>query len=163
MPPSDPLRLALIQHVVTTIRGINGASQYHYAVKANSVITDLTMSAPNWPVTELPLFLVEPTNQGSRLYMPAVRIKDSVQLLVTAFHNIDGTAPDRKTTANEYLIADLEVALTQDITRGGRAIDTRLGEPQPFMDMGSSGGCGVIVPLDIRVIRTYGNPVGDVS
>lgn len=157
-PPTDPLRQQAIEAVATALRAINGEPTYFFRVKSTSVVTDPGMGQNilTLPPTETPYFIVEPLPSGSKFYMPSMRVRHDFQVAITA----RADAPDRslKMQTWERLIADIEVALTRDITLGGIAVDARCEESTPGFDLSQSPSVFVIQPVTINLIRTYGSP-----
>lgn len=157
--PTDPYRQQAIEAIATKLRAINGNPLYFNTVKSTSVATDPVVNPLTAPPTEAPYFWVEPTDLGSRLYMPAMRLKNNFQVVVTAVNYAVGPAHTRsKMETWEQLIADIEVALTRDITLGGIAVDVRLLEPTPGFDLGASPIITVLQPVVVNLIRSYGQP-----
>lgn len=162
-PPSDPLRVQVLEAVQTKLRGINGNPTYFNTVKSTSVVLDPGVG-PNMllvPATELPYFIVEVTPSGSKFYMPSMRMKEDFQIAVIARNDVAtnlGTNLTRRMETWEQLIADIEVALTRDISLGGLAVDVRLQTPTPAFDMSASPSVVVVQPVVIRLIREYGKP-----
>lgn len=153
----EPLRLRLLHSLATALRGIRQADGYYYTVKPESVMLDpvniLTVAA-----TALPVFLVEPSTEGVRTYQPANRLEYAFFASITARVEADSLGASRKTEAWERLLADIERALTRDITREGLAIDTRLGEPTPLSTIGPDSMVLVLQPVELRHVRVYGEP-----
>lgn len=157
--PTDPLRLRVLEALQTKLRAINGNPTYHSTVKASSVVLDPAVNILTVPTTETPFFIVEPTSEGSKFYMPSLRLRHQFQVTITArVDAVTGLGTARKTQAWERLIADMEVALTQDITLGGLVVDVRLLEATPGFDLGATTTIIVVQPVVCTLIRTYGAP-----
>lgn len=158
MPPIlDPQRLALLRDVQAALRAIQDPSVYFYPARPENVFLD-PVNLMGLPSTSLPAFVVEPDNTGRRSYQPAEVLRYEFAVLITARVDAEGIATDRKTVAGEKLLADIERALTVDITRGDRAVDTRLDEPVTSCDVGASNMVVVRQPLRILHFRQYGQP-----
>ena len=160
MPPSDPLRQQVLEAIQTKLRAIVAGALYFNTVKSTSVVLEGNANLMTMPHTEDPYFIVEPTPEGSRFYMPAMRMKNNFQVSITARnHAPGGTGLSRKMETWEQLLADIEVALTRDITLGGLVIDVRLLEPTPGYDLNQQSPMVMVVqPLICTLIRTYGSP-----
>lgn len=157
--PTASHRKRILENIQTALRGITGNPTYHYTVKSDSVTLEPLATFGNIPVTELPAFIVEPAGIGTITFWPATRLHNVFGVLVTGYHVApEGTSRNRKYAVWEQLFADIEVALTQDITRGALAIDTLIHEPQMAADVGAGNGVECRVPVDVRLIRTYGTP-----
>lgn len=150
-------RDGVLDDLCTTLRAMRKANGYTWDVQTESVTRD-PVNILAVPEASLPFFMVEPTPQGSFRFMPAMQVQHDFNVLITARVDANGNEADRKSKAWEALIADLEKALVADITRGGRASDTRLGEPSPLVGLGTDGIVIVTLPLTIKLWRTYGQP-----
>ena len=161
--PTDPLRVQVLEAVQTKLRAINGNPTYFNTVKSASVVLDPGLG-PNMllvPSTELPYMIVEVMPSGSKFYMPSMRMKEDFQIAVIARNDTPASASTnlgRRMDTWEQLIADIEVALTRDITLGGLAVDVRLLTPTPAFDMAASSTIVVVQPVAIKLIREYGKP-----
>ena len=160
MPPSDSLRQQVLEAIQTKLRAITAGALYFNTVKSTSVALESSVNLMTLPQTEDPYFIVEPTPEGSRFYMPSLRIKNNFQIAITARnHASGGTGTGRKMEAWEQLLADIEVALTRDITLGGLCVDVRLLEPTPGYDLNQQSPSVIVVqPVVCMLIRTYGSP-----
>lgn len=157
--PTDPLRQQVLEAIQVKLRAINGNPTYFFIVKSTSVVLDPAVNILTLPPTEMPYFIVEPTPLGSKFYMPAMKLRHEFQVVITARHDAPGgTSTSRKMETWEQLIADIEVAMTRDITLGGVAVDTRLLEATPGFDLGDKPTIIVIQPLVVKIIREYGKP-----
>lgn len=163
MPPTvEPLRYRVLEAIQTKLRGINGGPNYHNTVKSSSVVLDPSVNIITIPTTECPYFMVEPTPEGSKFYMPSLRMREEFQVVVTARADAPtGTDRSVKTLTWERLIADIEKAIMQDFTLGGLAVDVRIGTATPAFDLGAITTIIVVQPMTVRLIRTYGSPQGD--
>lgn len=159
MAPTDPLRQQVLEAIAVKLRAITAGALYFNTVKSTSVYTEPVVNPLTAPETEAPLFFVEPSEAGSRFYMPSMRVKNNFQVIITGVAYATGPAHTRsKMETWERLIADIEVALTRDITLGGIAVDTRVLEPTPGFDLGQTPLVTVIQPVTVDLIRTFGSP-----
>lgn len=147
----------VLDAICAALRAMTTGGGYTYTVRAASVVRD-PVNILAVPDTNLPFFVVEPSPQGDTRYMPANQVQHDFAVLVTARITAPGIAPDRKSKAWERLIADLEKALTVDITLGGLCSDVRLGEPSPLTGVGPDNIVIVTQPLTVKLWRTYGRP-----
>lgn len=159
MPPAASQRYQVLQAMQTKLRAITAGALYNYTVKSTSVILDPSVNIMTVPTTETPFFMVEPTPEGSKFYMPSMRLRHQFQVSITArVDAVTGTGTSRKTEAWEKLIADIEVALTRNITLGNIAVDVRLLEPTPAFDLGAVTTIIVVQPVMVTLVRSYGSP-----
>lgn len=156
--PAKSVEILILEHIQTALRAINGNPTYFYTVKSGSVVLDATLRIFDIPKSELPFFMVDGTLPPTMSWMPAKRVKVVLSIVILARQDATGNATNMKTEVWRKLGADIEVALTQDITRGGNAIDTRLEPRLPLIDPGPSQVVLVQQPLNVRFIRTYGTP-----
>ena len=157
--PAKSQRQRIIEALQTKLRAIDAASGlYHYPVAhASQVSIDPTDNVLTVNGAELPFYVIEPTPDGSREFYPAMQIVDQVEFNVQCRKDCEDADPAARATTWENLIADVEVALTQDVTLGGLVYDVRLGTPRPFVGVGSNIVV-VVQPVTVRLHRTYGEP-----
>lgn len=159
--PTTPLRQQVLEALQVKLQAISGNPTYFNTVKSTSVVLD-PGKGPNImtiPSTELPFFIIEPTDAGSKFYMPSLRLREEFQVTITARQDVEGPIHTRnKMQVWERLIADIEVAMTRDITLGGLVVDTRVQIPTPGFDLGATTSIFVVQPVVCRLIRTYGSP-----
>lgn len=158
--PTDPLRQQVLEAVQTKLRAIAAGSLYFNTVKSTSVVLEMTTNLLTVPKTEVPYLIVEPTPEGSRFYMPSLRVKNNFQIVVTGMtYAATGTTSGRRMEAWEQLLADIEVSLTRDITLGGLCVDVRCLEPTPGYDLNQQSPLVTVVqPVVCDLIRSYGSP-----
>lgn len=155
--PTDSLRQTVLERMKAKLQAIAGNPLYFNTVKATSVTTEPDGNIMTLPPTEMPYFIIEPTPDGSKFYMPSMRLKHQFQVLITA--RDDAPSRNLKMQTWERLIADIEVALTRDITLGGAAVDVRVLEATPGFDLNPTTPTIIVVqPVMITLIRTYGQP-----
>ena len=156
---ADSQRLAIRKNLQAALQAISRASGYHNDVKATSVRRDpvylLTV-----PPTELPFFVLGETDPLQRVFTPALGVEDHILVKLYARVDSPGLDTSQKDDAFENLLADIERALTVDITRGGNASDTRL-HPAEAAAMGAANQPIVILSQAIEIrgaLRIYGQP-----
>lgn len=153
----DSKRGQILTAIADRLRTMTVAGGYHWTVKAEGVKTDpeniLTV-----PETELPVFLVE-FARGQREFNAANQLESFVTVLITARAAASGLDPVRKVQLGENLLADIEKALTVDITLGGLLFDLRVQEPDPtFAGFGNVNTVIVLQEVECHWHRTYGAP-----
>lgn len=158
--PNASTRLQVLQAIQTRLQAISGAS-YHYPVTvAANVTIDPTVNVLTAGIApgDLPLYVVEPTPEGTRQFWPAMQLVNGFRGTITARKDVtDSDDPAAKATIWENLAADIEVALSADVTLGGLVYDIRLLEPAPFIGVGSPIVV-LVQPWEARLHRTYGAP-----
>ena len=162
--PSESQRFQVLEAMQTKLRQMDGSPNYHNAVKSASVVLDPAINLLTVPSTELPYFIIEPTPEGSKFYMPAMRLKHQFQVVITGRQDAaTGIGTARKAQAWERLIQDVEYALTHtgtvdDVTLGGKCTDIRLLEATPGFDLGMTTTIVVVQPAVVTLLRSYGTP-----
>jgi hypothetical protein len=157
--PAKSQRQRIIEALQDALQAIDGVSGlYHYPVAHESQVSiDPTDNVLTVNGADLPFYVIEPTPDGSREFFPAMQLKDEFELNVHARKDCEDGDPVGRVTTWENLVADMEVALTQDVTLGGLVYDVRLGTPRPFVGVGSNIVI-VVQPVTVRLHRTYGEP-----
>ena len=153
---ADSTRLRILKNLQSTVQGITTGGGYNYTVPPTSVVLDPTVNILTVN-GDLPYVIIEATPDGGITYYPAEQKREVFKVNLVARVDADASDPLSRATAWEKLAADFERALTRDHTRGGNAVDTRLGTPAPFVGVGSSVVV-VVVPVEVRFHRTYGEP-----
>lgn len=157
--PDEPLALRIVQNIQAAVRGIRVSQGYHHTVGAVAVKLD-----PNHNVEALigdeqlrPFFIIEMLPETFE-YVPAGGVWVTMSGIVHGVHTSDVESDDDWMTTYYRLCADIERALTQDLTRGGLVPDTRI-ESTAFR---ARGGAEVWaqVPIVIRLRRQFGSPNG---
>lgn len=156
---ADPIDFRIVQHLQTALRGIATGSGYHYTVASAAVKLD-----PNKDVeallgaSKLRPFIVLELGVDSYEYQPAQRVKVTTPVTIHLVNDSDPTDDSAWMLMWSRLCADGEQAITQDITRGGLAVDTRVLS----RDFETFGGQQVwaMLKTQVTVLRTYGLPNG---
>lgn len=139
------------------LQGIAG-TDYHYPVVVSEQVTLDPTNVLTATLVDGPLYVIEPTPEGSRQFWPAMQLQNGFRGTITGRVDItDVTDPLARVTAWENLAADLEKALAVDVTLGGLVYDVRLLEPAPYIGVGSPIVM-LVQPWEARVHRTYGAP-----
>src|SRR5260370_25843294 len=135
---TDPLRRKILDNAVATRGAMPTAGGYHWDVKAASVQSDERNLLTGITDTDLPFFLVQPTDKGEFKYSPANQVMERFVMAITVRADApESTVYNRKTVIGEWLIADVERALQADITRGGNCVDTKwFARPQELQSVG---------------------------
>lgn len=158
--PDSPKRLQILQAIQTRLQAITGAG-YHYPVTvATNVTIDPTVNVLTAAVapSDQPLYIVEPTPEGTRQFWPAMQLVNGFRGTITARKDVtDSDDPAAKATIWENLAADIETTMAVDVTLGGLVYDIRLLEPAPFIGVGSPIVV-LVQPWEARLHRTYGAP-----
>lgn len=157
----DSRRLAVLKNLRDTVAGITIVNGYATNVKKVTLDwLNLTTEA----VTPACCFdgfepLDARTYQSGGAAMRGL-VTEHVRIRLMARIDVPGTDPDRKQTAFENFVADVERAMVLDIARGGYALDTKLESPSQVM-MGLDDKDWVLIeqPMIIRLQpRPYGSP-----
>ena len=157
---SDPIEYAIVRNVQAAIGAATVAGGYHYAIAATAVKLDPNheaeeMVAPDGP---RPFVLIEVLRDAWQ-YNPANEAIITTSLLVHWTHDTDPTVDTSLLKTYFNGCADVERAITQDISRGGLAVDTRItGRTHVITD--AAGKTWATLDVEIRHYRNYGAPDG---
>jgi hypothetical protein len=159
---TDPLRKRILDNAVLTLGAMTTAGGYHWDVKPGSVQSDERNLLTGIADTDLPFFLVQPTDKGEFKYFPANQAMERFVFAVTARADApESTVYNRKTVIGEWLIGDVERALQADITRGGNCVDTKwFARPQELQSVGPDNIVIVLMLFGCVIYRTFGRPDG---
>lgn len=157
---ADPKRLQIVLAVQAALRRINGeAGGYFFAVQEASVSTELNTDLWSLPYASLPYLVVVPDSGQQDEYQPANVLKVVFPLLIVGRMDAEaGSIGTERLRTWEQLFADIERALTRDITLGGLVVDTRITDRQAGVDVGSSPQVHVRVNVRTTFYRQYGAP-----
>jgi hypothetical protein len=156
---SEPTEFLIVQQLQAALLAISVATGYHHDLDALAVKLD-----PNQNVealigeTALRPFIVLELTPDVFQYQAAMRTRLTLPITIHAIHDADTTDDEALLRTYLRLCADVEQALTQDISRGGRAVDTRiLTRKLQALD---GRQVWAMVDTEITVIRGYGVPNG---
>jgi hypothetical protein len=151
---STPILQSIWDSLATALRAINTTAGYHYTVPSGAVYQDMV----NVQLAPLaPCIVIGPSEGGSREFKPSMRVRERIVFALEARVDADGTDVDRKAEAYAKFLADIEKALTVDITRGGLAARTLLRRPVgPFMGFGQQAQVLFSQEVEVDLVRTYG-------
>lgn len=156
---STPVLLAIVLNLQTALQGIAQAAGYFNTVKATSVVLD-PVALLTVPATEVPFIVVGHHQVAvSRTWTSRPNaFQDVTRFTLQTRFDAPGTDVARKVTAYTQWIADIEVAVAADITRGGVALDTKVEQAQPYFGLPNENICYAEIPIEIRWQRLYGKP-----
>ena len=141
-------------------RAIAPAIGATYTVDADAVSVNPDDFTPDLIIGALqynPAILVLVDNGRQIGHSGGMQQREDVPITVIAAADVEVLDPLAKLRAIQTLHADLELAVTQDITRGGLATDTRIDDKQHDAPTGSPRILAIQTLL-VRVHRTYGDP-----
>lgn len=155
---SQPLQLALVASLRDALLGMTRAAGYSWDVSSDRVVLDyINLVTAVGHCQAAPFFFLEPTREGDRQFLPGRRVREDIVTTITARIDATGAQPGRQFTLGLQLAAELERALTRDLTRGGLAIDTRLRKPALFPEPGATSQLVLVVQdVVMPVVRPYG-------
>jgi hypothetical protein len=161
MPES--IRYRILLNLQAALQAISIAGGYFYDVADEGVSIDPTVNLLTAaPLEADPFFVVMPELGATRRYQPAFQIRDELVFSINARKDMtDQYSRVERPLIWERLAADVEKAVRVDPSRGGLVMDTLLGEPQPFVGVGSPA---VLLVNTVRmpIHRTFGDPLGAV-
>lgn len=159
---TEPIEYRILLNVQSALQTISQGGGYFFTVGASAVSLDPvdTIDIVLGRAAASPFFVVEVGSAGRPTYQPASQILELLPINIIAFANAEQQQdPVAKTKVYERLCADIEKAMTVDISRGGMATDTRIIGRQMQVTTGSVRVVA-LVQVEIRVYRTYGAPNG---
>lgn len=157
---STPIAFAIAQNVQAALQAISVDGGYFYDVDADAVKLDPeheveSRTAPDGPRPFVLIEVSSPTFNFAEARGGEVHV--TYAMAVHWVHDIDTTDDDALLTTFFRGLSDVERALTQDITRGGRAVDTRITSAT-LTPVGDAGICWAEIKVDVISWRTYGAP-----
>jgi len=151
---STPTLLAVWTDLAEALRGIRSDGGYTHTVEPDAVVTEPVMALT---VARSPFLVVGPTEGTSRQFLASMRVRENPLLFaIEGYLDVDGLDPMRKAEAMSTLAADIERALTRDLTRGGHAVRTLVRAPEFGMGFGAQSRVYVGVLVAVDLIRQYG-------
>lgn len=157
---SEPIEYLIVRDVQAALQAATVAGGYHYGIALAAVKLDPNheaeeMVAPDGP---RPYVLIEVLPDAWQ-YAPSNDATLATKLNIHWVHETDPTRDEDLLRRYYRGCADVERALMQDISRGGRAVDTRI----------TSRACGqetdgaqvwATLTVEIHQVRTCGAPDG---
>lgn len=155
----EPIAYQIVLTLQQALQAIAVASGYHFDVAATAVKLDPnqdieSLIAPDGP---RPFILLELPPQPPPEYHPAGQIR---QVLPVTVHWVSDAIPTDDTSRMLTFfrgLADVERAVAVDPTRGGLAVDTRIGQ-QSFDTAVDGAQVWAQIEIEISLHRTYGAP-----
>lgn len=156
----EPIEYRVVLSIQAALQAITIAGGYHYDVVSAAVKLDPNVAVETLinPGGTRPLILIE-VNPVEWEYQPAHRTK--VRLPLTVHWVKDSTPTDDTSRMLAFFrgCADIEKAITVDITRGGLASDTRITR-ETFDTAVEGSRVWAQVEMTAHLHRTYGSPNG---
>lgn len=156
----EPVEYRVLANLKAALQAIATSGGYFYTVDDAAVKLD-----PNVDVETLigdakarPFVLIEAFPEEWE-YQPALQLEMRMPVTVHWVHQMTETADEVRLLTFFRGCADVETAITRDITRGGLAIDTRITKRALFKELDGAEVWAQLA-LEIRVYRTYGAPNG---
>lgn len=149
----DPILLRVWQSLSESLRAIQGPPLYHYTVRPEDVVEEPTNPMN---VVRTPFLVVGPTDGGARDFKASMRVRDRLVFTVEAYIDVVGMDPIRKAEAMSRIAADVEYALTRDLSRGGLAVRTLIRSPEFGAGFGATNRVYVGHLVEVDLLRPYG-------
>lgn len=146
----DTVRELILQDIVTTLKGIKTADGYNFDV----VDVERSRTSPLADTAEFPQIFVYEMSEADALEgtnLPGKFLAIVLQCWVKSGDN------DLSKQVNA-LLADVDVAINKDTTRGGKAVDTSITESVVFIDAGETE---TLAALHVVVRVHYRTLLGD--
>jgi hypothetical protein len=157
---AEPLGYQILLNLQSALRAISGAG-YFFSVGSAAVSIDPVdvIEIVLGRAASSPFVVIELGVSGRPTYQPASQMLEFLPFNIIAFANATHLDPVSRVNVYEQLCADIEKAVTVDISRGTLATDTRITGRQMQVTTGSLRVVAV-VQLEVRTYRTYGAPNG---
>ena len=155
---SEPREFRIVQNLQAALLAISVTAGYHFDVDSLAVKLDPncdieSLIAPNGP---RPFVLLQVLPEQWE-YRPSMRVTVTLPVVVHWVSDSIPTDDDSRLQTFFRGVADVEQALTQDITRGQLATDTRIVK-RTFDTAVDGSQVWAMVEAEIRIDRTYGAP-----
>lgn len=149
----DPVLLRVWVSLANALRQITGPPTYTYSVLPENVREEPTNPMS---VVSTPFLVVGPTENASREFKASMRVRERLLFTVEAYIDVEGLEPIAKAEAMTRIAADVEYALTRDLSRGGLAARTLVRAPEFGAGFGSQTRVYVGHLVEVDLLRTYG-------
>lgn len=158
MALTEPVLLGVLKNMVAVMRLIKGGGTYFNTIDDDAVLTE---GVPLATVVKKPTVII-----GHRI---EAKMREVTGLTSTSVREtwgfviegrVDAMQADAfsRVTAFSQIVADLEVALRADVTRGGLALYTVMQQPTPYFGSANDPSVYFEQPVDVTLRRTYGVP-----
>lgn len=155
---SSPIEYAIVRDLQAALQAATVAGGYYYTIAATAVKLDPNHDAEDMvkPSGPRPFVLIEvlPDEWDYSKQNEAILVQ---KLALHWTHDSDPTVDEDMLLVYFRGCADVEKAITQDITRGGRAVDTKITARTPVI-AAEGGKAWATLNVDIRTHREYGVP-----
>src|SRR5919198_6639264 len=155
MPLMDPARMKAFNALKAAFQAMSGPA-FHFPIASPKQIVDdpAVNLITGAGLPDLPVYVLEVSPDGAKDYYPGEQLKEEFIVNVSGRMDADSANPSAKMTTWEYMHADLETALTPDVTLGGTVVATRLLVPAPFVGVGTN----IVIlfqPVKMTIYRAY--------
>lgn len=154
----EPIDFLIVQHLQTALGGMTVAGGYHYACAGTAVKLDPNHNVDAFVAPDGPRpFVVLEVKPEARTYLPALQVRLVMPITI---HWIGECLPHLDQSRMQTFFrgcADVERAISADLTRGGKAVDTRILR-RTLDDSTEGAQVWAIIETEVRLYRTYGQP-----
>lgn len=155
---AEPIEFQIVQDVQAALRGISVGEGYHYDVRGTAVKLNPDHDVEALVADDAPRpFVVIEVTPEAFAYQPSQRVRLDMPVRVHWFNESQPEVDEDMVRMFFRGCADIEQAVAVDLTRGGRAIDTRIVRRTNSRDV-EGAAVWAMVDLNIALIRTYGEP-----
>lgn len=160
----EPIEYDIVLDYQTALRTISVAGGYFNDVDSASVSIDPAdhLEVLTGTLARFPFFIIEISPARRLRYLPAKQMIEVIPIDITAAAEATQLVATSRVQTFERLAADIEKALTVDITRGDRVSETKIVDKQMGMMVGGGSGQRIIavIQTEVRLHREYGKPNG---
>lgn len=154
---AEPTEFLVLRNLRDALSAISVAGGYHFDVAASAVKLDPSVSVEDviGPDGPRPYLLIEMKPEQFE-YRPAMQLRLALSFTVHWVGEQIGQDDESWIRTFYRACADIEKAVTVDITRGGKTVDTRILKRTFDAMFGSQ--VWAMVDLEMPLHRTYGLP-----
>lgn len=153
---ADPALTLIWDSLVTALEGIRVEDGYHTTVQTvtRELVSISALSSLKVPA----LLILHDGETSTRQYRLGGVIEDRLSFIVEARIDAPGLETGEKAHAYAALLADIERAVTRDVTRGGAAAWTYVANTRgPYMGLDAGGVVLFQVRIETVSVRTVGD------
>lgn len=153
-----PIALAIVQDLQTALRAIAVDAGDYATVAATAVKLDPDQSMEEFvrPIGPRPLVVIE-APQTAFEYRPASQVRCVLSSSIHWLDAVDVTDDTDRLQQFCRAASDVERAITRDVTRGGRVVDTRI-TTVTLNEAITASQVYAEIGIEMVLHRTYGEP-----
>lgn len=154
----DPIEYRILTNLQAALLGVSMASGYHHDLRVVKLDPNHSVEELLTPDGPRPFAYIQPTSERWSIVSMPNGLQIEWPITIHWVHDTDQTDDNSRAKLFFEGCADIERAVTRDLSRGGLAVDTRV-VTRVYTPV---DGAQVWARMDllVRVRRTYGAPNG---